>query len=328
MIRLLRVELTRVRWRRAIRLLVIGVFVLVGLVAAAAWWDSRPISASDLAEAQAQVDRIRTDPQVQKDIARCEKDPEGFLGDGNGSDPQTCEEVLVGSAENYVGRIPWTVSDRALETTFIVGYIVLALLIVGGATYAGADWNSGSMSNQLLFDTRRGRVWLAKAVAVLLTSAVVATLALGAFWVFIWWVMGTRGVDTPEALWRTIGWDAGRTVLLAASAAVGGYAITMLFRNTVATLGLLFAVSVVGSILVALIPVAGIGRWDLATNLTGIMVDGKQYYDYSLCPDLSGGPKCDPEQVLTLAEGVRFLGPLGLLAVGLSWWSFRRREIP
>ena len=39
-------------------------------------------------------------------------------------------------------------------------------MLLLGTTFAGHDWNTGSMSNQLLFEPRRERVWLAKALAV------------------------------------------------------------------------------------------------------------------------------------------------------------------
>ncbi len=44
--------------------------------------------------------------------------------------------------------------------------------VLVGATFGGADWASGSMSNQLLFVPRRLRVWTAKAVAVVLGATV------------------------------------------------------------------------------------------------------------------------------------------------------------
>ena len=40
---------------------------------------------------------------------------------------------------------------------------VTLLMLLAGTTFAGHDWNTGSMSNQLLFEPRRARVWVAKA---------------------------------------------------------------------------------------------------------------------------------------------------------------------
>ena len=45
--------------------------------------------------------------------------------------------------------------------------IVLAILMMlAGTTFAGHDWASGSVSNQLLFEPRRPLVWAAKAAVV------------------------------------------------------------------------------------------------------------------------------------------------------------------
>ena len=55
-------------------------------------------------------------------------------------------------------------------------------MIIVGTTFAGADWSSGSMSNQLLFEPRRPKVWLAKGAAVLVGTLVASAVILTAFW--------------------------------------------------------------------------------------------------------------------------------------------------
>ena len=44
--------------------------------------------------------------------------------------------------------------------------LVTLVMLLAGTTFAGHDWNTGSMGNQLLFEPRRARVWGAKLAAV------------------------------------------------------------------------------------------------------------------------------------------------------------------
>ena len=60
-------------------------------------------------------------------------------------------------------RLPrsWTsrTSAKGSGLAVVVSHLLLVLV---GTTFVGHDWNSGSMSNQLLFEPRRLRVWAAK----------------------------------------------------------------------------------------------------------------------------------------------------------------------
>lgn len=324
MIRLMRVEVTRLRWRRAIRILVLAAFAIVALTAAITIWDTRPISADEVASAEAQLAEEMQQPYVQEELESCRADPEAYLGPE--AESVTCEDVVLPQLDWFLTRSPLDLAELVNEASPVIAFTLIALLMVAAATFAGADWSSGSMSNQLLFVPQRGRVWAAKAIAVAAGAAIAAAAGLALFWGLIWWAATARDITASEQVWRDLAGIGGRSVALAAVAAVGGYALTMLFRSTVATLGLLFAVSVVGSIVLALIPIEGIGRFSISPNVAGVLMDGATYYDQSLCRDVS--EQCNPEQVLTLAEGVRYLSALLLVAVALSWWSFRRREIP
>ncbi len=62
--------------------------------------------------------------------------------------------------------------------------------------------------------------------------------------------------------------------MFAAGAAVGGYALTMLFRSTVATLGVLFAVSLLLPVMLSLIAFSGYEKWMPQTNVAAIVLDG------------------------------------------------------
>ena len=170
--------------------------------------------------------------------------------------------------------------------------LVSALMIIVGTTFAGADWSSGSMSNQLLFEPRRPKVWLAKGAAVLVGTLVASAVILTAFWLTLYLVAESRGIQTGAQVQEQIRWLVGRGVLLAGLGGLGGYALTMLVRHTVGTLAALFAYVVGGEALIAALPVEGAARWSLSNNVFAWVRDGHRYFDESIrCPP---GPALQP----------------------------------
>jgi hypothetical protein len=127
--------------------------------------------------------------------------------------------------------------ENALEGVGIALVFVASIL---GATFVGADMQAGSLVSQLLFEPRRIRLHLTKAVAVAIGTAVVtlgmlvvlaATLYVGAA------VRGsTSGLDA--GWWAARAGDALRVAVVSASAAAMSFAVTVVFRRTSA--GLLF----------------------------------------------------------------------------------------
>ena len=155
------------------------------------------------------------------------------------------------------------------------------LLVLIGTTFVGHDWNSGSMSNQLLFEPRRARVWAAKGAVVLLIGLVVAGLVLGAYWTGLWWVADHRGLEIADGTMREAYQQALRGALLAAFAGLGGYALTMLFRSTVATLGVLFAVAIAGPLLITMLGFPGHQRLMPQNNVAAVLFEGVRFTDYN-----------------------------------------------
>ena len=148
------------------------------------------------------------------------------------------------------------------------------------------------MSNQLLFEPRRLRVWLAKAAAVFVASLVVTAVVIAAWWAAVWLLAGARDVQASGHVWATIAASAARGSLLAAGAAVGGYALTMFFRSTVATLGVMFAVAVAGQAVFVAVLGNSAMRWVLPTNIAAYLFNGYDYYDGTSsqeCVDMGNG---------------------------------------
>jgi ABC-2 type transport system permease protein len=322
--RLLGVELTRFHSRRAIVLILVAAALLTALLALTTIWDTRPVSADELAQAESLAQAEAQRPRHQRELERCERDPQRFFGPD--ATTEDCAR-LTPKPEWFTGRPPLSLEEQKGTSGAAVIILVTTLMVVIGTTFAGADWASGSVSNQVLFEPRRPRVWSAKAGAVLLGTLAATAVILAGFWVALYVVAESRGIATGAGVQEEIRWTVARGVLLSAGAAVGAYALTMLLRHTVGTLAVLFAYAIGGEILIATLPIEGIGRWSLYNNVAAWLDNGYTYYDPSLpCPP--GLEYCTQAAFLSLGGAAAFLGGLVLVAGALSLIHFRRRDIP
>jgi ABC-type transport system involved in multi-copper enzyme maturation permease subunit len=278
---------------------------------------------------QAEVARIKAGASDQ--IADCVAHPRRY-GAQHRNAERACEDAIVGW---QLHREKLTLAGERVDGTGVgVVAVLTALLLLMGTTFVGHDWNTGSMSNQLLFDPRRGRVWTAKALAVTAVALVTAGLVSTAYWLGIWGVMHVRDLPVRDgALLDSLAFGL-RGAGFAAAAALGGYALTTLFRSTVATIGVLFAVSVAGGLLVAML---GIGEnWQPQKNVAAIVKNGTTYYRQVPPSCFSGarptgqerdGTACDEQVELPARSGAGYYGAALLVAVGASTISFRRRDV-
>lgn len=321
MIGLIGVELGRFRSRRAIALLVLLAAVLSALVAFKSAWDTRPMTEQEIATARAQADMEATRSDIAQDLQSCLDDPVKYLGPG--STQQMCRDALVPAARSFLPRAPLDLGGTLDGNGVGIAVLVVCLLVIAASTYAGADWATGAMATQLLFEPRRFRLWSAKALAVGLASAAVAVVTLGGFWATLWLVAESRGISTSEADLVAVGWHLVRAVLLAAAAAIGAYALTMVFRHTVGTLALLFVYSVGGELLVTL-PFEGASRWSLGNNVFGWLEESLHYVSPTEC-SLAGA--CSPIREMTHLDAGLYLLALLLIAVIVSVVTFTHRDV-
>jgi hypothetical protein len=323
--RLLRVELSRYFSRRAVALLLLAAALITVVITAATIWNTRPVSADDLARAEAQVQQQLDDPGFQRELRSCRDDPEQYFG------PQAraadCDRNLLPRTEYYLTRTELSLDDERRSNGIAVVVIVAALMIVVGTTFAGSDWATGSISNQLLFEPRRLRLWSAKAAAALIGCTVAAAVLIVGFWVALYVVAGARDIGTPATVDEGIRWMTARGVGLAGLGGLGGYALTMLLRHTVATLALLFVYAAGGEAFLEVAPIDHATRFSLTNNLFAWLRDGVRVFDESaVCPPGAGA--CDQRITISLLHGATYLGVLLLLTLAVSAFVFRRRDVP
>lgn len=320
MIGLIRVELARYRSRRVLLLLVALAAVLGALVAFQSAWETRPPTDAEIATARANADIEATRAGVEADIAQCVKDSP--LGTEASFAEQQCRDMFAPDDTVYLPRNELDLNGTLQGNGTGIALLVIGLLIVAGSIFAGSDWASGAIRNQLLFEPRRSRVWAAKTTAVALASGLVALVVLGGFWLTLYLVAADRGVPHGSAVVGGVGWHLVRAVALAMGASAGAFALTMFFRHAVATLALLFTYSIGGEILVYLLPVDGVARWSLGNNVFGWLEQHLEYVDPTAPCVLA---ECT-QHVSHLQSGLYLLGLL-LVALLASVVTFRRRDV-
>ena len=200
--RLLLVELDRFRSRRAVALMLLGALLVTAVLVGTALWDTRPVTDAERAEAESQVATAAADPRLQREQAQCEQQPQDFFG------PDATAADCAGLAPRLEDFQPRNTLDldRVVENRGAVQIVVVtALLVLCAAAFAGGDWHTGSLANQLLFRPRRSQVWLAKAGAVVVASAVAATVLVGVFWIALLVAAGLAGSTCPPRCRATSG---------------------------------------------------------------------------------------------------------------------------
>ena len=331
MVRLVRVELRRLLARRAVRVLLAACLLLPLLIGVGVAIDTRPPSDADLAWATEQAEKESESKWVKREVRRCVKDPSGWGGlptNLSAEEAQeACEEQALPQVEWYLWYQPLDLAEQRDGGSGLLLTLVLAfLLLVAGTTFIGHDWSSGSVSNQILFEPRRGRVWSAKATAVVATSFLLAALAQTAYWLGLAALARHRGEPHGRALLIDCLQFGLRAAAVAAAAALIGFALTMLLRSTVATLGITFGIALAGGMVLAVIGVSDV--WNPAFNLWAVVSNGVSYDAEIACrPPSSPGEMCWEQRHLSLTRGATYAGSVVAAVTLVSWFSFRRRDI-
>jgi ABC-type transport system involved in multi-copper enzyme maturation permease subunit len=232
--RLMIAELRRIAARRLVRLTVVLALVgiAVGGIAAFAFSDS-------LSE-EAYRERVtEAEERAEAENAQIEA---CLRANGVDGDDEISDEV---ADECFPSESVGGVSDprfRRSDLRGILQGVSAGLALVGwalGASLVGAEFASRGMTTLLTWEPRRGRVFVAKALAVLIAMTVFAFVVLAlvalAMWPAVAFHGAPPGVDDPTL--ASLAGVVGRGVALATLAAGIGFAIATIGRNTAIALG-------------------------------------------------------------------------------------------
>ena len=323
---LLRAETHRFRSRRFLQVL-LGLFVLGWLAAIAiALPQFGHPSAGDLSAAraaqQAAVEssnqgrqQCLDDPSLPTDVPR-----EQFCGQ-----PVTAADIPL---EQFLADPPFSFAENAEAGAlgFAAAAAVLAFLV--GATWIGAEWSTRSIVALLFWRPRRYSVMAAKLTVLAVAAALFGVLAQAA-WLAMAGILSAvagDGAGVPDGMWGDLLATQGRAVLLTVLAALGGFGIANLIRNTGAALGAGFVYfAVVETAFRALRPTWQ--PWLLTNNAVALINPGglRLFIDDGQ-PDQNGFVQ-GTEHVIGNLQGGILLAAVTAVLVGVGVVLFARRDL-
>lgn len=271
---LLRAELRRIGARRAIRLL-LGLALIGWLVAIAIGIAhyGHP-SAADLAQAQRQVQQQVA--QMNEARQQCIADPpphtEGLPVDQVCGPPVSAENFSV---DAFLTEPPFSLERSGTTGALGFGAVAAVLGFLIGATWIGAEWSTRSIVALLFCEPRRIRVMATKLGVLVLASAALGVLAQAAWLAMAGLLNGVvgDGRDVPDGFWSDLLALQGRSVALTVLAALVGFGLANLIRNTAAAMGAGFVYfAIVETAVRALRPAWQ--PWLLSNNAVALMYPG------------------------------------------------------
>jgi ABC-2 type transport system permease protein len=312
-----RSEFRRARSRRLVWMLAVGgvIAIVVGMGIAAAY--STPASDTQIEAARAQYEK-----QLQKCLdGRFTSN--GQLPPGYDTLDQYCHDTsgpYLSDAGVWIHDLP--------EVLLGISTFVVLLAAWLGASLGGADWTNNTMTTLLTWEPRRIRVLLTRAFVV---AAVVAALMVFLQLVFVGVFLvvaalfGTNVLAPPD-LWSHTAAVGARVAVMGVSIGLVAFAVAMVGRSTVASLGTLFGYLVLfegviagfrpqiqsyllvraAGVIVSQQPIVNYGR-------TASGYSGSSYTDASILLDVSGA---------WIVVGVYVIG---LLTIALL--VFNRRDV-
>ena len=330
---LLRAELHRFRARRFIQVLA-GVGVLVWAVAVVVGLlNFGEPTAADRAAAQAQMDQMLAENEAFRQD--CLADPEQFAGPV--PDGTTAEDICgpplteqdMGGVESLITKQPFDLASAGTGGALAFAGLASALAFVVGATWIGAEWSTRSIVALLFWAPQRLRVVGAK-LAVLVAGATAFGVAAQVGWLTMAGILdAAAGLDDPlpDGFWSTLLQTQARGVLLVVLAAVLGFGLTSIVRNTGAALGAAFLYVVAVQLFLANVKPSW-SQWMLGTNAVGLVNEGGLtlfFYDQI---DYSAENLGEPvTYYLGHLQSGLFLAAVAAVLVGVGSWLFARRDI-
>lgn len=325
---LLRAEVSRLAARRFVQLMVVLLICAFGITIATTLASSHQPSGNEFAVAEEQAARYRLDlrPAYEQCLSDQRSSPQRQF-------PRGCEEMNPERVDREDFLYGVFVFEREIRPLmyFLVAFLALFGFLVG-ASYIGADLNSGGMTNLLLWRPKRMTVLgtkLGTLLGAMLIGSVVATaLYLGAFWT----IAQTTGLpgDLDGDFWRWMGLTSGRGLVLILGATALGFAIATLGRHTAAALGAVAAYAIVwelgARIVMGIVDAARPEQWMISTYIAAWMSGAVHLWDRHACTGTEFA-LCDAEYALTWVHAAAVLSVVFVGFVVVAFANFRRRDL-
>ena len=327
---LVKAELHRFRARRFIQVLAgIGVLGWAAAIIIGLFSFGTPTEA-DYAAAQAQVDRIIQENETYRQ--ECLDDPPSDAPEGVPAE-EVCgpplTEADIGGVESFLGKAPFDLAASGTVGAVAFAGLASALAFVVGATWIGAEWSTRSIVALLFWAPRRMRVMGTK-FGVLVAGATVFGIAAQVGWLIMAGILDAAvGTDAPlpDDFWSSLLQTQARGVLLVVLAAVLGFGLTSIVRNTGAALGIAFVYVVVIQLILGNAKPSW-SPWLLGTNAAGLVMDGGVRLTFWDKVDYSADKLGQPVEYYlgNLQSGI-FLTVVAVALVAIGSVLFARRDM-
>lgn len=329
--RLLRVEITRLTWRKVPLLSCLVLLAVVLLTLGATHLQARDMRPGSAAyqEQVAQYEDYKADQEENgaQYLAQClEDEAQERESSGDSSIDFSCtEQEDVGTLAEWIGGLGALAPEMGILLTGLTPIFLLVPLLVGASATA-AEYSHRTMGTWLTFEPRRTRVFFSKLLAVALVCAPLTFLMVAVTIVGMFGVFQFNGLPTAldSSAWQELVWRGLRVTLLAGVVAAVGSAAGTLLRRTSLVLGLVLVYALAGEGLIrGLVP--SLTPALLGSNISAFAENGWTWFTYPDCDEFSA---CEPvEHTLSLLQGGMVLGVVAAVVILGSWVVFRRRDV-
>ncbi|PZF90818.1 ABC transporter permease subunit [Micromonospora deserti] len=335
---LYRTELRRLAKRRFTRwATLLGLLVLAAVVVGV-FFTNEKIGPAQLAQAEQRAEQ-EYQQQVrwsEQERAACEAAKAGGTAEPDRY-PEDCSVISPPPREAIEAQwfLPSTFDFReSFGFTLLPFAAILALVgFVVGASFVGAEWNTGGMMNLLLWRPKRLTVLLTK-LAALLSGLLAVALSAAVLWFAGFWLVATFRGSTEKmtsGAWQSFALTGLRGVVLALVLATAGFALASLGRHTAMALGGAIGVMVVGQFALGiLLDMAGVRfaeAWLLPTYAMAWMQKKVTLQDWQSCNATFSG-ECQPATLdITWQQSSVLLAVGVIVTLGAALWTMRRRDI-
>jgi ABC-2 type transport system permease protein len=325
---LYKAETRRLVKRRFTKLFLLGAVLVLAAVAVAMFLANESVGPDQIAAA-----KVEAQAQYNNDLKLFEQEKAACE---TAARPD-CESYVAPSLDNY--NYEWYMPPTFIfrenfpdMVTTLAALIALTAFIVG-ASFVGAEWNSGGMMNLLLWRPQRLKV-LSTKLLTLLGAFTLVTVVLSAIWTGIFYLIAQARGSTEgmtSGAWQSIGLMELRGLALVLVAGAVGFGLASLGRHTAMALGVTIgAVIVLQFGLGAVLYMAKVKFPDLylaPTWLTAWMAKEVKLEDYNSC-EFSSVNGCQPDSLtLTWPVAGGLFAVLFVVIVGAAMWTMRSRDI-
>jgi ABC-2 type transport system permease protein len=334
---LVRAEWRRLFARRFTRIMLAIVVALFAAVAIGVAVNYHHITAADRAVAQQRM--VADQQQVTTQQAECQREQTepGAAGPYNGLPPgTTCDEMFSPPQLDWYLPGQWVLTEQAKAMLTVFGGLLALFGFAVGASYVGAEWSSGGMTNLLLWRPRRVPLLAAK-LGTLLAGVAVAGLGLLVLWAgMLSAIAATRGHfgHLTAGVAESMALTGGRGIALALATAALGFAIATVGRSTVAALGVaigyVIVIEAAGHLVLSnMLHVARPERFFLSSYASAWLSKRVSFSSPDVCTVTpAGGQECGfTDWSISMSHAAVVVALL--LAVVLAWAfvAFRRRDV-